>query len=84
MEEVLKFENPFCNGCAVTRVIDESTRSTAQMREFLSNNIVSDENEWYALFDNGALVKKSRSRTTTSDYLLDKKFVTINKFYEKV
>lgn len=84
MEEVLKFENPFCNGCTVTRVIDESTRSTAQMKEFLSNNELVDENEWYVLFENGALIKKSRSRTATSDYLVGKKFVSINKFYEKV
>lgn len=84
MEEVLKFENPFCNGCVVTRVIDESTRSTAQIKEFLSHNELVDENEWYVLFENGTLIKKSRSRLATSDYLTGKKFVSINKFYEKV
>lgn len=84
MEEVLKFENPFCNGCAVTKVIDESTRSTAQMKELLSNNTIVDENEWYVLFENGGLIKKSRSRTASSDYLAGKRFVSINKFYEKV
>lgn len=83
-EEIIKFENPFCNGCTVTRVVDESSRSSAQMIELLSHNELVDENEWYVLFENGTLIKKGRSRIATSDYLNGKKFLSINKFYEKV
>lgn len=84
MEEVIKFENPFCNGCTVTKVIDESTRSTTQIKEFLNHNDLVDENEWYVLFENGTLLKKGRSKITTSDYLNGKKFINITKYYEKV
>jgi hypothetical protein len=73
--------NPFNIDYTVKKVIDESSRSENQMRDLLTNNIIQDENEWYVLFENGTLVKKGRSKTSTSDYLMGKKFKTINKFY---
>lgn len=81
MEEVIKFENPFCNGLTITKVIDENTRSSIQIKELLGHNEIEDENEWYVLLKSGGLIKKGRSRIATSDYLKGHKFININKFY---
>jgi len=73
--------NPFNIDYDVKKVIDESSRSENQMKELLANNTVQDENEWYVLFENGTLVKKGRSSTPTSDYLIGKKFKSISNYY---
>ena len=74
-------KNPFSIDYDVSKVVDESSRSESQMKDLLANNIVKDENEWYVLFENGTLIRKGRSSVPTSDYLANKKFKSINDYY---
>jgi hypothetical protein len=66
----------------VKKVVVEATRSESQMKELLSHNEVLIENEWYVLFLNGTLIEKGRSKVRSSDYLIGKKHVDINNYYE--
>lgn len=74
-------KNPFNIEYDVSKVVDESSRSEAQMKDLLANNVIQDENEWYVIFENGTLIRKGRSSVPTSDYLVGKRFKSINKFY---
>jgi hypothetical protein len=66
----------------VKKVVVEATRSESQVKELLSNNEILIENEWYVLFENGTLIEKSRSKVRSSDYLIGKNHIDINKYYE--
>ena len=84
-EENLVLTNPFSSTIAITKVIDENGRSYLQMVDLLKNNIIAEENEWYVLFENGGLIKKGRSRISTSEYVSGtKKHNSITKFYGTV
>ena len=74
METIL---NPFGHGQA-TRVIDENRKSWV---EYLTTSKVFDENEYYVLFEDGLLVKKGRSKFTTSQYINGERFKTFREHY---
>lgn len=68
MEQIMT--NPFiASNTEITRVFDENKQSIDYMKHFVSTHLVEDENEFYVLFEGGALCKKGRSRVSTSDYL---------------
>jgi len=80
MKEITELINPFSGDpTVITKVVNEAYMS----RELLFNKIL-DENEFYALFSCGTLVKKGMSRTSTSGYLMGKKFKNLRSYYEKV
>lgn len=86
MEEQQKitFDNPFCNGCPVSSVVDESSRSATQIKDLLKNNEIVDENEWYVLLSNGCLIRKGRSKHESSKYLKGEKQQSILDYYGEV
>lgn len=84
-DQNLVLKNPFGEGSIINKLIDENGRSHLQMVELLKNNIIRQENEWYVLFENGTLVKKGRSKTSTSEYVNgSKRHKSIIKFYGTV
>jgi hypothetical protein len=75
METIL---NPFGHG-QVTKVIDENRKVWT---EYLQTAVVYDENEYYVLFEDGLLVKKGRSKFSTSQYIKGERFKSFTKHYE--
>jgi hypothetical protein len=71
--------NPF-GYCTAIRVIDENRKLAEWWIEYISINQVVVENEFYVLFSDGLLVKKGRSKFTTSQYLKSEKFVSFKQF----
>lgn len=75
--------NPFGFGNA-TKVIDENRKPPEYWQEIFSLHQVSAENEFYVLFEDGLLVKKGRSKFTTSQYIKGEKFTSFQKVYVRV
>jgi hypothetical protein len=75
METIL---NPFGYGQA-TKVVDENRKSWV---EYLTTSKVFDENEFYVLFEDGLLVKKGRSKFSTSQYIKGDQFKNFIGYYE--
>jgi hypothetical protein len=71
--------NPF-GYLSVTKVLDENRKPSEWWIEYISINQVVAENEFYVLFEDGLLVKKGRSKFTTSQYLKSEKFVSFKQF----
>jgi hypothetical protein len=71
--------NPFGYLSAI-KVLDENRKSSEWWIEYISINQVVAENEFYVLFEDGLLVKKGRSKFTTSQYLKSEKFVSFKQF----
>jgi hypothetical protein len=82
MMEQEKILNPFGYGI-VTKVLDENRKTSEWWIEYISINQVLAENEFYVLFLDGLLVKKGRSKFTTSQYLKSEKFLSFKEFYNK-
>ena len=80
MMEQEKILNPFSYGI-VTKVLDENRKTSEWWIEYISINQVLAENEFYVLFLDGLLVKKGRSKFTTSQYLKGEKFKPFKSFY---
>lgn len=81
-EENLTLKNPFGTIDIINKIVDENGRSHLQMVDLLKNNTIKEENEWYVLFENGTLVKKGRSKTSTSEYVNgSKQHSSIIQFY---
>ena len=78
METIL---NPFGYGQA-TRVIDENRKPAEWWIECISITQVIAENEFYVLFEDGYLVKKGRSKFSTSQYLKGERFKNFAYHYE--
>ena len=78
-----KVLNPFGYGNA-SRVIDENRKPAEWYWEYLEFNEVFDENEFYVLFSDGLLVKKGRSKFSTSQYLKGERFTSFKKVYERL
>jgi hypothetical protein len=70
--------NPFGHG-QVTKVVDENRKSWV---EYLTTSKVFDENEYYVLFEDGLLVKKGRSKFSTSQYIKGERFKNFIGHYE--
>lgn len=75
--------NPF-GYLSATKVLDENRKPSEWWIEYLGFNEVVAENEFYVLFDDGLLVKKGRSKFTTSQYLKCEKFTSFLKVYGRV
>lgn len=75
--------NPF-GYLSATKVLDENRKPSEWWIEYLGFNEVVAENEFYVLFDDGLLVKKGRSKFTTSQYLKCEKFTSFLKVYARV
>jgi hypothetical protein len=71
--------NPF-GYLSATKVLDENRKPTEWWIEYISINQVVAENEFYVLFEDGLLIKKGRSKFTTSQYLKSEKFVSFKQF----
>ena len=82
MEET-EILNPFGFGNA-SRVIDENRKPADWWIDYLEFNEVTAENEFYVLFSDGLLVKKGRSKFTTSQYIKGDKFTSFKKVYARV
>ena len=82
MEET-EILNPFGFGNAI-RVIDENRKPADWWIDYLEFNEVTSENEFYVLFSDGLLVKKGRSKFTTSQYIKGDKFTSFGKVYARV
>jgi hypothetical protein len=74
--------NPF-GYLSATKVLDENRKPSEWWIEYQEFNEIVAENEFYVLFSDGLLVKKGRSKFTTSQYLKSEKFVSFNEFYNK-
>ena len=75
--------NPFGYGKA-SKVLHENRKPVEWWIEYTSINQVIAENEFYVLFDDGLLVKKGRSKFTTSQYIKGDKFTSFGKVYARV
>lgn len=73
--------NPFGYGQA-TKVIDENRRTTEMWLEYFNLHQVLVENEFYVLFEDGLLVKKGRSKFSTSQYIKGEQFKNFIGHYE--
>jgi hypothetical protein len=80
METIL---NPFGYGQA-TKVVDENRKTADVWREYFNLHQVLVENEFYVLFEDGLLVKKTRSKFSTSQYIKGEKFKCFRSNYEPV
>ena len=74
--------NPFGYG-KVSRVTDENRKPAEWWWDYLDMNEAIAENEFYVLFEDGLLVKKGRSRFSTSQYLMGEKFESFRQRYER-
>jgi hypothetical protein len=74
--------NPF-GYLSATKVIDENRKPIDWWIEYISINQPAAENEFYVLFADGLLVKKGRSKFTTSQYLKGEKFKPFKKFHNQ-
>jgi hypothetical protein len=74
--------NPF-GYLSVTKVLDENRKPSEWWIEYLEFNEVGAENEFYVLFVDGLLIKKGRSKFTTSQYLKGEKFISFKQYYGK-
>jgi hypothetical protein len=71
--------NPFGYGIA-SKVLDENRKPVDWWIEYVSINQIIAENEFYVLFEDGCLVKKGKSKFTTSQYLKSEKFKSFKQF----
>jgi len=76
------FENPFvASTLKVLRAIDESKLSTCAMQDKIKATPIEEENEFYTLFSDGTLVKRTRSKFPTSGYLKGESRISFTEFY---
>jgi len=78
MEPVI---NPFGYGQA-TKVVDENRKTAEMWIEYFNLHQVLVENEFYVLFEDGLLVKKGRSKFSTSQYIKGDQFKNFIGYYE--
>jgi hypothetical protein len=74
--------NPF-GYLSATKVLDENRKPSEWWIEYLEFNEVVAENEFYVLFGDGLLIKKGRSKFTTSQYLKGDRFISFKQYYGK-
>ena len=66
------------------KVIDENKKPSEWWIDYLEFNEVVAENEFYVLFDDGLLVKKGKSKLTTSQCIKGENFKSFQKVYARV
>jgi hypothetical protein len=72
--------NPF-GYLIASKVLDENRKPADWWHQYLEFNELVVENEFYVLFEDGLLVKKGRSKFTTSQYIKGEKFKKFKSFY---
>jgi hypothetical protein len=76
------FENPFAgSSLKVLRAIDESKLSICAMQDKIKSTSIEEENEFYTLFNDCTLVKRTRSKFPTSGYLKGEPRISFTEFY---
>lgn len=76
------YENPFAgSSLKVLRAIDESKLSICAMQDKIKSTPIEEENEFYALFNDCTLVKRTRSKFPTSGYLKGESRISFREFY---
>jgi hypothetical protein len=76
------FENPFAGSALkVLRAIDESKLSMCAMQEKIKSTPIEEENEFYTLFNDGSLIKRTRSKFPSSGYLKGESRISLTEFY---
>ena len=76
------YENPFAgSSLKVLRAIDESKLSICAMQDKIKSTPIEEENEFYALFNDCTLVKRTRSKFPTSGYLKGESRISFTEFY---
>ena len=75
--------NPF-GYLSARKVIDENKKPSEWWIDYLEFNEVVAENEFYVLFDDGLLVKKGKSKLTTSQCIKGEKFKSFQKIYGSI
>jgi hypothetical protein len=76
------YENPFAGSALkVLRAIDESKLSMCAMQDKIKSTPIEEENEFYALFNDCTLVKRTRSKFPTSGYLKGESRISFTEFY---
>ena len=76
------FENPFAGSkLKVLRAIDESKLSICAMQDKIKSTPIEEENEFYTLFNDCTLVKRTRSKFPTSGYLKGESRISFTEFY---
>ena len=83
MMEETQVLNPF-GYLNARKVIDENKKPSEWWVDYLEFNEVVAENEFYVLFDDGLLVKKGKSKLTTSQCIKGEKFKSFQKVYARV
>lgn len=75
--------NPFNTfDVEINKVVDENRKSNDWWKDYLGGNDPLVENEFYALFADGLLVKKGRSKFRSSAYLRGERMTKIKDYYE--
>ena len=82
MEEA-QIINPF-GYLVASKVVDENRKTFNYWLDYLAANEPAVENEFYVLFLDGLLVKKGRSKFTTSQYIKGEKYIPFRKVYAKL
>lgn len=83
MMEETKVLNPF-GYLYVRKVMHENKKPSEWWFYHLECNEVVAENEFYVLFDDGLLVKKGKSKLTTSQCIKGEKFQSFRKIYGSI
>jgi hypothetical protein len=73
--------NPF-GYLIASKVLDENRKPVDWWSQYLEFNEAVTENEFYVLFEDGLLVKKGRSKFTTSQYIKGDEYKSIVKYYD--
>ncbi len=83
MMEETQVLNPF-GYLTARKVIDENKKPSEWWIDYLEFNEVVAENEFYVLFDDGLLVKKGKSKLTTSQCIKGEKFQSFRNIYGSI
>ena len=76
------YENPFAgSSLKVLRAIDESKLSMCAMQDKIKSTPIEEENEFYTLFNDGSLIKRTRSKFPSSGYLKGESRISFTEFY---
>lgn len=77
-----QFQNPFASSpVVVVRSIDESKLSTCAMQDKIKSTPINDENEFFVLFEDGTLVKRTRSKFPSSGYIKGESRISFTEYY---
>lgn len=77
-----QFTNPFASSpLVVIRSIDESKLSMCAMQDKIKSTPINDENEFFILFEDGTLVKRTRTKFLSSGYIKGDSRISFTEYY---